>query len=160
MSSWTESGNVRSARTVPPETQEERAQREAAAAEARRKWEAEIAEANRLREEAEIRAEKLLLENLTLRQKEDYVKTKSFVVDGSRYRYRIRHGRSGNVDVIDRKGMIVNRLCAHPVDLVPNPDTMLAQKLMLETDEAAFERIANSHGVPHNNLHPVLPAMH
>lgn len=35
--------------------------------------------------------------------------------------------------------------CAHPGELVPDADTMLAQKLMLEADEPAFLRVANRH---------------
>jgi hypothetical protein len=37
------------------------------------------------------------------------------------------------------------RFCAHPETDLPDADTMLAQKLMLEADEAGFLAIANLH---------------
>lgn len=105
-------------------------------------------ESERKRKEAEARADKLLIENLTLQQRLDFEKTKSFMVKAtSGKRYRIRCGRMGNVDMINAKGFIEHRLCAHPGVDVPNGDTMLAQKLMLEVDERAFLRIANRHAV-------------
>lgn len=109
------------------------------------------AESERKRKEAEARADKLLVENLTLQQRLDFEKTKSFMVKAtSGKRYRIRCGRMGNVDMINAKGFIEHRLCAHPGVDVPNGDTMLAQKLMLEVDEPAFLRIANRHAVVNN----------
>jgi hypothetical protein len=50
-----------------------------------------------------------------------------------------------NVDVVCKDGKVLHRLCAHPADFVPNPDTMLAQKLYLEHQEEAFVKIANIH---------------
>jgi hypothetical protein len=38
-----------------------------------------------------------------------------------------------------------NTYCAHPPDYLPDPDAWLAQMLALETDEAAFLRVANVH---------------
>jgi hypothetical protein len=66
-----------------------------------------------------------------------------FVCTKSGGRYRIRRGRAGNIDLINRDGVIVERLCAHPGDLIPDQDTMLAQKLMLECSEAEFLKVAN-----------------
>lgn len=105
-------------------------------------------ENERKRIEAEARAEKLLLENLDLKQRLDYEKSKSFVVHGQAgWRFRIRAGRMGNVDAIDKTGRVKHRLCAHPNVMLPNCDTMLAQKLLLEDNQDAFIRIANKHAV-------------
>lgn len=108
--------------------------------------------------EAAARAETLLLSILSERQREELHRDKAFVVEGRHARYRIRRGWSGNVDVIGRDGRIQRRLCAHPVIHVPNADNMAAQKLMLETNEDEFLRIANP---MHWDIppHPVLPAM-
>jgi hypothetical protein len=138
------------------ETAEVRAARERMHAEAT----ARLQEEQRKRKEAEERAEKLLVENLSLRQRLEYEKDKSFIVHGTRdRRYRIRPGRQGNVDVIGRDGRIQHRLCAHPSVDVPNADTMLAQKLHLELDDDAFVRVANRHAA-YDNARPVLPALH
>ena len=58
--------------------------------------------------------------------------------------YRIRKGRSANIDVMEN-GKVKHKLCFHPQIQCPDYDTMLAQKLMLETDEPAALRIANVH---------------
>lgn len=57
--------------------------------------------------------------------------------------YRIRRGRSGNVDRVDASGRVLNKFCIHPIIACPDEDTMLAQKLMLEHDEEKFLRTAN-----------------
>lgn len=57
--------------------------------------------------------------------------------------YRIRRGRSGNVDRVDASGRVLNKFCIHPIIACPDEDTMLAQKLMLEHDEETFLRTAN-----------------
>lgn len=119
----------------------------------------QLAEEQRLRVEAEKRAEELLLSVLSLEQALQYERERHFVVEGRRHRYRIRRGRSGNVDVIDAKGIITHRLCIHPQEFVPDQDTMLAQKLHLEDDEESFLRLANRHPNYGSNA-PVLPALH
>lgn len=48
---------------------------------------------------------------------------------------------------LDAQGNLIGRFCAHPAALVPDEDTLLAQKLMLETDPREFERIANIHPI-------------
>jgi hypothetical protein len=144
----------------PPETAEQRAAREERDRQYRARVDAERAE----RLAAERKAEALLLRHLTAAQREEYLRDGSFTVrmdDGRRY--RIRKGWSGNVDhfeapkigqVLERDGgsivpaangapRQVERLCIHPRELVPHCDNMLAQKLLLEADEAEFRRIAN-----------------
>jgi hypothetical protein len=67
--------------------------------------------------------------------------------DGAKKVYRIRQGRSGNVDLLGPDGKPIRRYCAHPSLYVPDEDTMLAQKLMLETAEEQFLATANCHVV-------------
>jgi hypothetical protein len=97
---------------------------------------------------AAARAEILLTESLTAAQAAELQQTNAFhlttiAADGTRRRYRIRRGRAGNVDQLDDAGRVLKRLCIHPTLAVPDADTMLAQKLLLETDEATFLRVAN-----------------
>jgi hypothetical protein len=97
---------------------------------------------------AEKRAEKLLQETLSAKQREELA-TKGFftletiAASGERRIYRIKRGRSANVEQVDVNGNRIKRLCIHPVAPVPDADTMVAQKLMLETGEEEFLRIAN-----------------
>jgi len=70
-----------------------------------------------------------------------------FDVRGSRGGvYRICRGQVRNVlALVD--GRPLNRLCAHPQrERVPDADAMLAQALMLQTDEGGFTAIANVEG--------------
>lgn len=139
-----------------PETAEQRADREARYAAAQRQAEEERAR----RIAAEKRAEELLVQNIALEERKRYREHGHIFVKGrSGCRYRIRKGRTGNVDVIDRDGRITHRLCAHPGENVPDCDTMLAQKLMLEVDDEAFIRLANRHE-HHGDRNPVMPALH
>lgn len=101
------------------------------------------------RKAAVERARKLLVENLSAAQREEFERTGHFVVHGRQARYRVRQGRSGNIDVVDRKGFLSHRLCAHPGEYVPDFDTMLAQKLLLENDEDYFLGRANRHTAGH-----------
>jgi hypothetical protein len=98
-----------------------------------------------LRDAADKRAERLLLQFLNPDQEVQYRKDRYFEVlskDGTR-RYRIRRGWAGNVTVIDLKGREVEKLCIHPDISVPQEDNLLAQKLLLEADEEEFRRTAN-----------------
>lgn len=96
--------------------------------------------------EARIRAEALLLDHLTPDQRDEYRRDGRFHLLVGERRYRITRGRSGNVRLIEERAgaeVEVESYCIHPEALVPDEDTMLAQKLLLEADEAAFRRIAN-----------------
>jgi hypothetical protein len=99
---------------------------------------------------AEKRAEKLLQEQLTEAQRAElssngFFTLRTFAKSGEERIYRIRRGRSRNVEQVDASGRRVKTLCAHPAALVPDADTMLAQKLMLEGPDSQeeFLRIAN-----------------
>lgn len=93
--------------------------------------------------EAKARAERLLVENISPKQREQLRLHGYFDVEIGGNTYRIKRGRQGNVFSLDGRGGLIERLCIHPEAYVPDADTMLAQKLLLETDEAAFLRTAN-----------------
>jgi hypothetical protein len=96
---------------------------------------------------ARERAQRILQENLTLAQREELAQKGHFTLTlyagDERRLYRIRQGRSRNVHQVDDNGRILKTLCAHPGIDCPDEDTMLAQKLMLESQEQEFLRIAN-----------------
>lgn len=95
------------------------------------------------KERAKVRARKLLRQSLNRLQKKQLEMFQYFdVISQTGKTYRIHFGRSRNVkEMVGDK--VVATLCAHPTLDCPNEDTMLAQKLMLETDEMAFLYIAN-----------------
>lgn len=101
------------------------------------------------RAKARERAEKLLRESLSPEQLEElslkgHFHLETIAASGERRRYRINRGRSRNVQQVDRSsGLVLKTLCAHPIELVPDADTMLAQKLFLEASEEEFLRVAN-----------------
>jgi hypothetical protein len=100
----------------------------------------------RLRAEAEARGLKLLKEWLSPAQLNAYLVYRHFEVVGceSGTIYRIHHGFQGNVDQLDEGGeQAVCRWCFGPEDLAVAGDTMLAQKIALETHERAALRMAN-----------------
>jgi hypothetical protein len=125
--------------------------------EVQREWMAREAEARRVREAeykareeklqaAVTRAERLLREVLSEVQRKEYDQHKAFHVDSpSGKRYRITRHRSHNVMLLDKHGKATHRLCCHPGLRVPDADTMITQKLMLENlvSEQDFLRLAN-----------------
>jgi hypothetical protein len=105
--------------------------------EERRVWEVK-------REVATKRAESLLFTILKPEQVRQYSDHGYFETEVNDKLYRITKGHSGNVKLI-RNGKIVESYCAHPSNAygTPEQDTMLAQLLMLKTDEAKFLKTAN-----------------
>lgn len=100
---------------------------------------------------AQKRARKLLVDHLTIEQRKTYEERHYFDVGVGDKSYRIHHGTHGNVRLLTRipdsaRALVdpaeVVSFCAQP-DGVPTEDAMLAQKLMLETDERKFLEIAN-----------------
>lgn len=123
-------------------TPEERAAREAE----RIRWEeqrkAEEAERARARENAK----KLLLSVLNEDQKKDWAASGHFYLHVGDRKYRIKRGRSGNVELVDPKTHEpLERYCAHPVQNVPDEDTAVAQMMYLLHDEQRFIGLANVH---------------
>lgn len=95
-------------------------------------WDAPQAKENK-------KAKELLLSCLTKQQKKQYEKHNWFIVRGSETGlvYRINRKSQINVDLMDGD-VVVKRLCTVPDEYVPIEDHLLAQKLMLETDEMDF----------------------
>jgi len=120
----------------PPETEEQRRERQRRqVAENQRRIDAQ-----KQRDAANEKAKELLLSVLTADQRIDFLHRGSFRVEGSKGgKYQIQTGYSGNV----RRGR--RRYCGHLSDgQIPAYDHMLAQKLLIETDEEAFLAVANA----------------
>jgi hypothetical protein len=132
---------------LPVETDDERAARVQAAYERNQAWERERKIAAEQRRVAIGKADKLLESVLSHVQREQLRKDEAFLVRGQSGKvYRVRKGRGINVDEIALEtGDVVRTLCAYPGINVPDGDTMAAQKLMLEADEADFLAIAIKH---------------
>lgn len=94
---------------------------------------------------ARRKAFRLLMQNLTLEQRRKYKKNKTIIVTGNdtKTQYRLDYSNYFNVNVLDKQGRAVKRLCAQPMGRMPIEDIMLAQKLMLETLETKFINKAN-----------------
>lgn len=91
---------------------------------------------------AEGRSLELLTRCLTREQRAEFERFRTFTVLGkSGQRYRITYGSTANVEVLTPDGDVMSRLCAGPPGL-PIAAVMLAQKLMLESSEQEFIRIA------------------
>lgn len=104
-------------------------------------------QAEESRRQANELAEELLRSALTPEQIQDLEEYRAFTVtvlrpDGTEREYRIHRGQVQNVIGRDRQGRPC-RYCIHPSEGVPDADAMLAQKLLLETDEEAFLRVAH-----------------
>lgn len=97
------------------------------------------------RSEAHARGMRLLRENLTPTQRQQYDRYGYFEVVGGKTgkRYRIRHGRSMNIDQLDRNGRRVCGWCFFPEGNLVTGDVMLAQKTALELFEVEALKIAN-----------------
>jgi hypothetical protein len=103
-----------------------------------------IAAVKEAEDTARGRAEDLLNRYLREDQRATLKERGWFLVEGkSGARYRIYRGRSHNVKLLDAGDREVASLCAHPQMVVPEADTMLSQKLMLELAEDRFLAIAN-----------------
>jgi hypothetical protein len=94
------------------------------------------------RSAAEVKAEELLRSCLSREQDEELSRSGWFYVPVEDRVYRIERGHAGNVVLLDGGGKAVERFCIHPSG-VPAADAMLAQKLLLESDERKFRSIAN-----------------
>jgi hypothetical protein len=95
--------------------------------------------------QAHERGLRLLCDNLSTLQREQYEKLGYFDVVGGTTgrRYRIRHGRSMNVDQLDSRGRRICGWCFFPEGRLVAGDVMLAQKLALELFEREALQLAN-----------------
>jgi len=94
---------------------------------------------------AQERGIRLLKENLTPAQRHQLEKHAYFEVIGGKSgkRYRIRHGRSMNIDQLDKNGRRVCGWCFYPTGALVAGDVMLAQKVALELFEHDALKVAN-----------------
>lgn len=110
-----------------------------------RRWRRMQAQEEKDRERARKKARALLRQNVTRAQWGEFRKSKEFHVVGTDGQvYRISHQVGSNVTlVVD--GVDVARFCVVPKEhaWIPEPDMMLAVKLMLETNARSFIRKAN-----------------
>lgn len=95
--------------------------------------------------EAVGRAEQLLRDHLSDKQREQYDTKGWFKVRGCHtgHRYRIERGTSMNIYQLDRRGRQTARWCFGPKGIFTFGDAMLAQKIALETNENAALAVAN-----------------
>lgn len=110
-------------------------------------YELQLAEERRLRKIAENKAYDLLMRHLTPEQRDEYERLERFhVVAPGGNIYRIKRGSHGNIKLLEDDGeglREVESLCVAPGGAIPAFDSMLAQKLWLETDEKEIRRVAN-----------------
>jgi hypothetical protein len=94
---------------------------------------------------AEEKAAALLRSWLSPEQAELWDSHRHFYVVGSDTgrRYRIKYGRSMNIEELDSGGHVVNQWCFGPKDNLAVGDVMLAQKIALETMEVEALAKAN-----------------
>src|SRR5262249_30050076 len=97
------------------------------------------------RSEAHARGMRLLKDHLTPAPLQHYTRYGYFqgAVGAAGQRYRIRHGRSMNIDQLDKNGRRVCGWCFFPEGNLVTGDVMLAQKAALELFEAEALKIAN-----------------
>ena len=95
---------------------------------------------------ARARADRLLEENLSQAQREQFEKRGYFVVTGGETGkcYRIRRGYQMNVEELDDNGNRSHLLCFMPEGHLALGDVMLAQKMALELFESETLKIANT----------------
>ena len=126
-----------------PLTAEQEDEQRRRAEEARRKQE----ERNREQEAARARARELLLGVLDRKQQRELERDGHFHVETAdgRRRYRLRPGRPP-IRVHGEDGRRYS-YCIHPSGHWPPDDVVVAHKLLLESDEAEFLRIANATAV-------------
>jgi len=130
------------------ETPEQAADRAAKAELARQAAVIEAAKVKVFTDTAKARARKLLFSMLNADQQKELDEKNHFHLtvhsrDGSMRVYRIETGYAGNVKLLGVDGQPVKRYCIHADYRLPHEDQMLAQKLLLETNEPEFLRIAN-----------------
>lgn len=136
--------------TVPvvlPSAEEKRAK--AAQREINKIWgDIRIMEEHRRKERAEVTAQSLLLDLIGKEELERYKGSGYLLVKGRKFDYVIQKGRG--VYKVEKEKVI--DLCVHFRNRYkyPETDNLIGLKLLIEADESKFLRIANSHGVIHN----------
>ena len=85
----------------------------------------------------------LLLSALSPQQRVEYQEKHHLTLIIGDKRYRIHKGRTGNIQLLDGQDKVIKCFCIHPREQCPLDDNVLAQKLLLETNEEEFLRVAN-----------------
>ena len=89
-------------------------------------------------------ARSLLSSHLSGEQLAEFEATGSFhAVSRTGRRYRIMEKTYSSVSLVDENGVELERYCIHPTTGVPDCDAMLSQKLLVESNEKEFLRLAN-----------------
>lgn len=130
------------------ETPQQAAERAAKEELARQAREIEAAKVKVFTDTAKARARRLLISMLNPDQQKELDEKNHFHLtvyskDGTMKVYRIEHGYAGNVKLLGLDGQPVKRYCIHADSRLPYEDQMLAQKLLLETNEEHFLKTAN-----------------
>lgn len=100
------------------------------------------------RSAAKARATKLLVSHLSQTQRAEFLSNGTFRVNGpSGRRYHVVRGSYRNVSVFEN-GVETASLCVHITAGVPDEDTMLMQKLMLEDAEQEKEVLGAANWYP------------
>lgn len=93
--------------------------------------------------EADARAWSFFVSHLSNNQQRT-LKRSFIIVQGKQFKWRIETTYvGGNVFRLGRSGRRRARYCAEPDDLLPIGDVLLAQKMLLETNEDQFLAVAN-----------------
>ena len=133
---------------VSSETPEQRAEREKNAAEAQKKY---ITEQEALQKErliAKEKAETLLKKHIGLDAFGKLYQVGYIDVDSKNYpgrKYRVKKDTSSMIDVLDKDGKVVDRLCVHPAVECPEGDHVFTKVAFLEMDEEFILSKANHH---------------
>lgn len=110
----------------------------------RERVEAERIEAARLAKE---RARVLLLDHLDAEQRSSFeANNRFFVISSTGRKFCIHLGRQHNLWLVDDNNQHTTGYCGHIREYVPDEDNVLAQMLLLQSDEAEFLRVANASG--------------
>ncbi|MCL5109443.1 MAG: hypothetical protein M1401_11355 [Chloroflexi bacterium] len=99
---------------------------------------------SRRRREAERRAQSMLVEMLTAEEYEQMRQNGYLRVQSPAYQNRVYHvpEHSGMVAVFE-DGSLKERLCVGAAGFIPEGDTVMLHKLMIEGDEDEYLRVAN-----------------
>lgn len=105
------------------------------------------------RAEAEERAKRLLLSCLTPEQRAMFEKHAGFrVVSNLGNVFELRSERIHNVRRLDAECRPIEEWCVTPNGRIPVHDVLLAQKVMLETDELGLRARANVWSLPSRQM--------
>lgn len=100
----------------------------------------------------DMKARQLLFSFLTPEQREGFLSSLGFIVIGENTKHKYKLGFKGGLSVFDDQfSYCINLKCDGYGDFPPYEDHILAQKIMLETDELCFLRTAHrsaSFGTP------------